>query len=152
MSNHSSDATQANHVLCPACGALNRVPTSRPAAQAKCGRCHGPLFTGHPIDVDEARFRAHLQRDDLPLLVDMWAVWCGPCRIMAPQFERAATLLEPRVRLLKLNVDEARSVSAQYGVRSIPTLFLFHHGRVVDQIAGAQNADAIVQWTRSHLA
>jgi thioredoxin 2 len=127
------------------------LPSDRPAAKAKCGACHEPLFTGHATPVDEAAFAEHLRRDDVPVLVDMWAPWCGPCRMMAPAFERAAAALEPEVRLLKLNVDEAQATAARFGVRSIPALFLFHHGEVLAQTAGAQSAEAIVRWARSRL-
>lgn len=138
------------HVLCPACGKVNRVPSERLAELAHCGHCHRPLFAGHPVEVDEAAFQAHVRLNDLPLLVDMWAPWCGPCRMMAPHFERAATLLEPHVRLLKLDTDQAQATASHYGIRSIPTLLLIHRGKVIDRIAGAQNADALVRWVRSH--
>lgn len=140
-----------HHVLCPQCRSVNRLPNDRPAVKAKCGACHEPLFVGHATPVDEAGLAEHLRQDDIPVLVDMWAPWCGPCRAMAPMFERAASLLEPRVRLLKLNVDEAQATAARFGVRSIPALFLFHRGRVLAQTAGAQNAETIVRWTLSHI-
>lgn len=138
------------HVLCPACRKVNRVPAERLADQAKCGSCHRPLFSGHPLEVDEADFHTHVRTNDLPLLVDMWAPWCGPCRMMAPQFQQAAALLEPHVRLLKLNIDDAQAAAAQYGIRSIPTVLLIHRGKVVDQMTGAQNAETLVRWVRSH--
>ena len=108
--------------------------------------------TVNAIVVDEAGFEKHLRDDDIPILVDMWAPWCGPCRTMAPMFERAAQVLEPEVRLLKLNVDEAQKTASRLGIRGIPALFLFRKGRVLTQTAGVQNTDAIVRWTRAQLA
>jgi thioredoxin 2 len=139
-------------IVCPSCGAINRVPAERPAAAARCGGCHHALFDAHPAPVDEAGLEKHLRANDIPVLLDVWAPWCGPCRSMAPQFERAAGVLEPAVRLLKLNADEAPNTSARLGVRGIPALYLFRGGAVLAQTAGAMNADAIVRWTRSALA
>ncbi len=139
-------------IVCPSCSALNRVPRDRPAAAARCGACHHALFSAHPTEVDETGFERHLRSSDIPLLLDVWAPWCGPCRMMAPQFERAATMLEPEVRLLKLNADEAPNVSARLGVRGIPAMYLFRNGSVLAQTAGVMNADGIARWTRSHLA
>jgi thioredoxin 2 len=139
-------------IVCPSCGTLNRVPRDRPAGAAGCGACHQPLFSAHPTEVDETGFERHLHSNDIPLLLDVWAPWCGPCRMMAPQFERAATMLEPEVRLLKLNADEAPNVSARLGVRGIPAMYLFWNGSVLAQTAGVMNADGISRWTRSHLA
>ncbi len=142
----------ATHLVCPHCGAVNRIPPARPARAAQCGACHRKLFDGHPVEVDQAGFERHAERDGIPLLLDVWAPWCGPCRMMAPQFEQAATILEPEVRLLKLNADEAPEVSARLGVRGIPALFLLRGGRVIGQSAGAMSAQAIVDFARRHLA
>ena len=109
------------------------------------------MFDAHPAAVDEAGFHRHLHSNSIPVLLDVWAPWCGPCRMMTPAFERAAALLEPRVRLLKLNADEAPTVSAQLGVRGIPAMYLFRNGAVVAQTAGAMQTEAIVRWTRDHL-
>lgn len=139
-------------IVCPSCSALNRLPRDRPAVAARCGACHGPLFSARPTEVDEIGFERHLRSSDIPLLLDVWAPWCGPCRMMAPQFERAAAVLEPEVRLLKLNADEAPNVSARLGVRGIPAMYLLRNGSVLAQTAGAMNTDGIVRWTRTHLA
>ena len=144
-------AVDSNHVVCPSCRSVNRLPAVRPAEKAKCGSCGERLFAGKAVPVDEKSFALHLQRDDIPVLVDMWALWCGPCRTMAPMFERAAPLLEPQVRLLKLNVDEAQQTAARLGVRGIPALLLFQNGRVLEQSAGVQDTETIVRWTRAHL-
>jgi len=143
--------TTPRHIVCPHCGAANRVAADRPAAQAKCGACKAQLFDGAPHAVDEQGFDRHAQKNDIPVLVDIWAPWCGPCRSMAPQFARAAAMLEPEVRLLKLNADEAPQVSARLGVRGIPALFLLHRGQVLAQTAGVMPTEQIVRWAREHL-
>jgi len=143
--------TSPGHVVCPSCGAINRVPPDRAADGASCGSCKAKLFAHVPVDVDGAGFDRHLTKDGLPLLVDVWAPWCGPCRSMAPQFQRAAEMLEPDVRLLKLNADDNPAISARYGIRGIPALLLFKGGQLKAQTAGAMDTGGIVAWTRSHL-
>lgn len=140
------------HAVCPSCGAVNRVPQDRPAREAKCGRCHQPLFTGKPVAAGAEGFERHIARNDIPVLVDFWAPWCGPCQAMAPAFERAAAELEPRFRLLKVNADDVPAIVARYGVRSIPTLMLFAAGRPVAQTAGAMDSTGILSWVRAHEA
>jgi len=143
-----SDSCQ---IVCGHCGQINRLPADRAPTQAKCGKCRGPLFSGHPIEVDQTAFERHVAHSDLPLLVDVWAPWCGPCRAMAPMFARAAEELEPRVRLLKLNSDEAPEVSARLGISGIPTLLLLQNGRELARISGAMDSQRIVAWTLSGL-
>ena len=133
-------------LVCPACSTINRVPTVRLAAAPVCGACHKPLFTAHPLSVDEIALVRHIQNDGIDVLVDIWAPWCGPCNSMAPHFEQAAAQLEPQVRLLKLNADTAPATMTKYAVRSIPALLLFSGGTLKAQSAGAMTAPQILQW------
>jgi len=139
------------HVVCPKCDAVNRVPPGRMGEGAKCGKCHAPLFSGKPLALDEERFAHHVSRSDLPLLVDFWAPWCGPCRMMAPAFEEAARMLEPSLRLVKVNTEEAQNLAGRHGIRSIPTLALFRGGQEIARTAGAMDAGHLVAWARQHL-
>ncbi len=143
--------SDAIHLVCPHCGGVNRVPADRLASAPNCGKCHRPLFTGHPLALDEAAFSRHLQRSDLPMLVDFWAPWCGPCKMMAPAFEQAAAQLEPRVRLVKVNTEENQGLAMQYGIRSIPTLALFRGGQEIARTAGAMDSRGLVAWTQQYL-
>ncbi|MDE2199773.1 MAG: thioredoxin TrxC [Rhodospirillales bacterium] len=138
-------------LVCPHCGAVNRVPRERPAMAAKCGGCHERLFDGKPAEVDAAGFERHVRSNDIPVLVDVWAPWCGPCKMMAPSFTRAAAALEPQVRLIKLNADTAPEITTRLGVRGIPALFLLQRGRELGQTAGAMDAQTLIRWTREHL-
>ena len=140
------------HLVCPHCDAVNRIPPARLDDSPNCGKCHQPLFSGQPSALDANGFHKQVGRSDLPLLVDFWAPWCGPCKMMAPAFEQAARELEPRVRLLKVNTEEEQSLGAQIGIRSIPTLVLFRNGRELARQPGAMGAADIVRWARSHLS
>ena len=140
------------HIVCPHCSAVNRIPAARLEDGPNCGKCHQPLFTAHPLELSASDFHKQLGRNDIPVLVDFWAPWCGPCQMMAPAFVQAAAQLEPRVRLAKLNTEIEQSLAAQYGIRSIPTLALFHRGRELARQAGAMSAQDIVRWTRTQLA
>ena len=138
-------------VACPACNGLNRVPDARLAEAPKCGKCGAALFVAHPLALDAAGFHAHVERAELPVLVDFWAPWCGPCRMMAPQFEAAAVQLEPALRLAKVDTEAQPMLGSRFGIRSIPTLVLFRQGRELARQAGAMGAADIVRWTRQFL-
>lgn len=138
------------HVVCPACGGINRLPHDRNAIEGKCGRCHERLFTGHPLILTETNFDRFIMRGDLPLVVDFWAPWCGPCRMMAPVFERVAAELEPEVQLGKVNTETEQNLAARFGIRSIPTLVVFKGGKEVNRVAGAMDFGSLVSWIRHH--
>jgi len=139
------------HIVCPDCRSINRVPLTRVTDRPHCGQCHASLFTGHPIGLTSADFDVHASRSDIPLLVDFWAPWCGPCRMMAPAYEQAAQVLEPQVRLAKVNTEEQQALASRYGIVSIPTLMLFKQGREMARQPGALDQQAIVRWVRTHL-
>ena len=139
---------EPTHVVCPNCDSVNRLPPDRSAKSARCGRCKNPLFQGKPVALDTARFQRHLTKSDIPLIVDFWADWCGPCRAMAPLFEKAASELEPAARFVKVDVDAEGALANQYGVRGIPALFLFKDGKVAAQHAGVADPELLRRWAQ----
>ncbi|SED18140.1 thioredoxin TrxC [Bradyrhizobium erythrophlei] len=141
---------EARHIVCPHCTRINLIPAGKDAHPAKCGHCHQLLFTGHPTPASLASFTTHIQRNDIPVVVDFWAEWCGPCKAMAPVFERVDGEFEPELRFLKVDTEAEAELSAHYNIRSIPTLMLCQKGNVVAQRAGAVTADALRQWLRQH--
>ncbi len=139
------------HVVCPHCVATNRVPAAKLASQPKCGKCGERLFTGHPAELTDESFPRMVSRSDIPVVVDFWAEWCGPCKMMSPAFAAAAAELEPDVRLAKLDTEVARSTAARFGIRNIPTLALFKGGKEIARQAGAMGTPDIVRWVRANL-
>jgi thioredoxin 2 len=129
---------------------VNRVPANKLRNQPTCGKCKKYLFGAHPVELNSKNFSLHISRNDIPMLVDFWAPWCGPCRMMAPAFVQAAQQLEPEMRLAKVNTEESQELGALYNIRSIPTLAIFQGGREIARQAGAMDTSNIVRWARSN--
>ena len=145
-----SAQADALKIACPACHGLNRVPVLRLGDAPSCGRCHAPLFGGHPVALDDIGFERHVAQSELPVLVDFWAPWCQPCLRMAPYFAAAAAQLEPEFRLAKVDTDAQNALGVRYEIRSIPTLVLFSGGREIARHSGALGTGDIVRWARMH--
>ena len=147
----TSTTPDALHIVCPHCDTVNRLPPARLAEQPTCGKCQKALFTGQPVDLASARFLKHIERSDIPVLVDFWAPWCGPCRTMTPFYAQAAQTLEPQFRVVKVNTEVEQALAQRFGIRSIPTLMLFHKGREVARVSGALPPAQLQQWVQQHL-
>jgi thioredoxin 2 len=143
--------TDTFHIICPHCHITNRVHADQLDSAPDCGQCKQSLFNAHSVSLDEAAFDKHVARSHIPILVDFWAPWCGPCRQMAPAFEQAAAQLEPRVRVVKVDTEAVPNLAARFNIRSIPTLALFIDGREVARRPGALGANDIVRWARSNI-
>jgi thioredoxin 2 len=136
-------------VVCPHCDSVNAVPADKPAQAAKCGVCHKRLFEGAPVELTGARLQKHLANSDVPVVVDFWAPWCGPCRAQAPIFEQAAGALEPRARFVKVNVDQNPDAAQRYGVQGIPALFAFRGGRIAKRQSGLADLATLRGWVET---
>lgn len=141
-----SEAEPSLHLVCPHCDAVNRVPQRRLGEQPVCGKCAQPLLTGQPLELGAARFERQLARSDLPLVVDFWAPWCGPCRMMAPAFAQVAARMPMAARFVKVNTEAEPALAQRFNIRSIPTLAVFSGGRELARQAGAMDAAALARW------
>lgn len=139
------------HIVCPSCGATNRIPANRLNDMPNCGKCKSPLFSGNPLELNTGNFAKHIQKNDIPVVVDFWAPWCGPCQMMAPAFAQAADMLEPDIRFAKVNTEAEQMLGAQYGIRSIPTMAIFKNGQEIARQSGVMGANDIANWVRSHI-
>ena len=136
-------------VTCPHCAKINRIPQKESYTKANCGHCKGSLLDTKPVDATSGNFSQFVGGSDLPVVVDFWAPWCGPCKMMAPAFAQAAAALPLKAQFLKVNTENEQMLGAQYGIRSIPTMILFKNGTEIDRVSGAMSAEQIVQWVRS---
>lgn len=139
------------HIVCPHCDTINRIAAERLSQHPRCGQCKQPVFNGRPLELSGKNFQQHIARNDIPVVVDFWADWCGPCKMMAPAYAQAALALEPQVRLAKLNTEPEQAVAAQFNIRSIPTLVIFKSGREIARLSGAMKTADIVRWVNSHI-
>ena len=138
----------ALHIVCPHCDSINRLPATKLNDGGQCGKCHYALFNDQPLELSSSNFLRHISKNDIPVVVDFWASWCGPCKMMAPVFNQAAKQLQPLYRLAKVNTEQHQTLSAQYNIQSIPTVAIFKHGREIGRQAGAMALPQLIQWIR----
>ena len=139
------------HIVCPACNCTNRVPVDKLRDNPKCGKCKELLFKAHPLEINSSNFHRHISNNQIPVVVDFWAAWCGPCKMMAPVFEQAAARLEPRVRLAKVNTEIEQGLAAQFNIRSIPTMIIFREGREIARQSGSMDLESLINWVHSSI-
>ena len=138
------------HIVCPHCDSINRLPSSKLSANGKCGKCKNTLFTGEVLELNINNFTKHTARNDIPVLVDFWAPWCGPCKMMAPIFSQAAQQLQPNIRVAKVNTEAEQQLAAQFQIRSIPTLAIFKSGKEIARTAGAMDLQNLISWVKQN--
>ena len=142
--------SESLHVVCPHCDSINRLPAEKISADGKCGKCKQALFTGDVLELGTDNFSKHVSRNEIPVLVDFWAPWCGPCKMMAPIFSQAAQQLEPNIRVAKINTEAEQHLAAQFQIRSIPTLAIFRNGKEIARTAGAMDLPSLMSWVQQN--
>jgi thioredoxin 2 len=141
----------AVHLVCPHCGGINRVPAERLKDKPACGKCHKPVLDGLPVNLGSRDFDRFISKNDLPVVVDFWAAWCGPCKMMAPAFSQLASQMSTQIRFAKVDTEQAQDISARFNIRSIPTMILFKNGKEVDRVSGALDQTGMKQWLAASL-
>ncbi len=143
--------SKTEQIVCPHCGAVNRIPSGKPVSGAKCGKCKKALFDGHPVELNDRNFDKFVSKTSVPVVVDFWAPWCGPCKMMAPEYAKAAQAVEPRARFAKLNTQDNQQTAAKHRIQGIPALIIFKNGQPVAHLSGARPASEIKSWVESNI-